>query len=262
MGILNVTPDSFSDGGLYNSVDKAFQRAAQMVAEGATMVDIGGESARPGAKSISIQEELDRVIPVIEKIHREIEVLISIDTYKPQIMRDAIHAGANMINDIKALRVEGALQIVKENNVQICLMHMQGEPQTMQTAPQYKNVVSEVYDFLAERMQQCLAAGIVKEKIILDPGFGFGKTTEHNLQLLNQLEKFQTLDCPLLVGWSRKTSIGKILNQPEDQRLYGSLAAAVIAIMKGAKILRVHDVKPTIEAIRITLAVLKEGVLK
>lgn len=256
MGILNVTPDSFSDGGLYNSVGKALCRVEQMVAEGATIIDIGGESTRPGAKIISLQEELDRVIPIIEKIHSEIDVLISVDTYKPKVMRAAIRAGAKMVNDIKALRVEGALQVVKETNVQVCLMHMQGEPQTMQAAPQYKNVVSEVYNFLAERVQQCLTAGIAKEKIIIDPGFGFGKTTEHNLQLLNQLEKFHELDCPLLVGWSRKTSIGKILNQPEGQRLYGSLAAAVIAIMKGAKILRVHDVRPTIEAVTIALAAL------
>lgn len=256
MGILNVTPDSFSDGGLYHSVDKAVRRAEQMVAEGAAIIDIGGESSRPGAKKISPQEELDRVIPVIEKIHAEINTCISIDTCKPEVMRAAIRAGAKMINDITALRSEGAAQIIKDENVFVCLMHMQNEPHTMQAGPQYKNVVTEIHDFLTERVQHCLQAGIPKEKIIIDPGFGFGKTTQHNLQLLNQLEKFHSIGCPLLVGWSRKASIGNILNQPEDQRLYGSLAAAVISIMKGTKILRVHDVKPSKEAIKMALAVL------
>jgi dihydropteroate synthase len=261
MGIINLTPDSFSDGGSYPTLDAAIRHAVQMVAEGAAIIDVGGESSRPNSIKVSLQEELERVIPVIAKLSREIPVPISIDTTKPEVMREAIAAGASMINDITALRAPGALEIACVTQVPVCLMHMQGEPQSMQKKPYYHDVVVEVCQFLAERTRVCIQAGISPEKIIVDPGFGFGKLVQHNLQLLNQLEKLQALNFPILVGWSRKATIGEILERPVTQRLYGSLACAVLAVAKGARLIRAHDVQPTVDAIKMATAVLKQGLI-
>lgn len=255
MGILNVTPDSFSDGGRFNSVDKAFAQAKQMVAEGAAFIDIGGESTRPGAQAVSSQEELDRVLPVVEKIHRNLDVVISLDTSNPELMREGAKLGAGLINDVRALDREGALQAAAETGLAVCLMHRQGEPQTMQHAPCYEDVVVEVSDYLAAKVDSCVAAGIERHKIVLDPGFGFGKNLQHNLTLMAHLHKLLRLELPLLVGVSRKTMIGETLNKPVDERLYGSLALAVWSAIQGAHILRVHDVAPTVDALRMTHAV-------
>lgn len=257
MGILNITPDSFFDGNLYLSCDNAVKHALAMVVEGADIVDVGGESTRPSKDTqfISLQEELDRVIPVIEKLKQELAVPISIDTYKPEVMREAIKAGASIVNDTRALTQPGSLEVVKENNVTVCLMHMQGTSQAMQDNPVYNNVVTDIFAFLNERVDTAVKAGIAKEKIIIDPGFGFGKTVEHNLELLRNLKEFQKIGCAVLAGWSRKTSIGKILNRPPQERLYGSIAAAVIAAINGANIIRVHDVRATVEALKFTTAV-------
>jgi dihydropteroate synthase len=257
MGILNITPDSFSDGGSYTTLDAAVRRVVQMVAEGAAIIDVGGESSRPGSVGISVQEELDRVIPVITKLNQEIPVLLSIDTTKPEVMREAVAAGAGMINDITALQTPGALEIVRATQVLVCLMHMEGEPRSMQQNPNYQDVVAEVCQFLAERVGVCKAAGIAQEQIIVDPGFGFGKLVQHNLQLLNHLEQLQPLGFPILVGWSRKATVGEILKKPTLQRLYGSLACAVLAVAKGAHLIRTHDVQPTVEAIKMATAVLR-----
>src|SRR5712692_386338 len=251
MGILNVTPDSFSDGGVFLSRDRALRHAVQMVEEGAGIIDIGGESTRPGAQPVSVQEELDRVMPVIEAVRDAVEAAISIDTSKPEVMRAAHAGGAGMINDVLALRVPGALQAAAELNVPVCLMHMQGEPRTMQKDPQYADVVSEVRDFLRARMQACVAAGMSPQKLVIDPGFGFGKNLDHNLQLLRNFKGFTTLGAPLLVGLSRKTMIGAALNLPVERRLYASVALALIAAQNGAQIVRVHDVRATCEAIRM-----------
>ena len=257
MGILNVTPDSFSDGGSFNSLDRALFHAERMINQGATLIDVGGESARPGAAKVSLQEELDRVIPVVEAIHKNLDTIISVDTSTPQVITQSAAVGAGLINDVRALQREGALDAAASTNLPICLMHMQGQPDTMQKAPSYDDVVSDIHAFLAERIHACAAVGINKERLILDPGFGFGKALEHNYQLLNQLETFHKLGLPLLVGVSRKTMIGKVLNdRPADQRLMGSVAAAVIAAMKGASILRVHDVAETCDAIKIVEATL------
>ncbi|HCM04747.1 MAG TPA: dihydropteroate synthase [Oceanospirillales bacterium] len=257
MGILNVTPDSFSDGGSFNSLDRALFHAERMINQGATLIDVGGESTRPGAAKVSLQEELDRVIPVVEAIHKNLDTIISVDTSTPQVITQSAAVGAGLINDVRALQREGALDAAASTNLPICLMHMQGQPDTMQKAPSYDDVVSDIHAFLAERIHACAAVGINKERLILDPGFGFGKALEHNYQLLNQLETFHKLGLPLLVGVSRKTMIGKVLNdRPADQRLMGSVAAAVIAAMKGASILRVHDVAETCDAIKIVEATL------
>jgi dihydropteroate synthase len=257
MGILNVTPDSFSDGGSFNSLDRALFHAERMINQGATLIDVGGESTRPGAAKVSLQEELDRVIPVVEAIHKNLDTIISVDTSTPQVITQSAAVGAGLINDVRALQREGALDAAASTNLPICLMHMQGQPDTMQKAPSYDDVVSDIHAFLAERIHACAAVGIKKERLILDPGFGFGKALEHNYQLLNQLETFHKLGLPLLVGVSRKTMIGKVLNdRPADQRLMGSVAAAVIAAMKGASILRVHDVAETCDAIKIVEATL------
>lgn len=257
MGILNVTPDSFSDGGSFNSLDRALFHAERMINQGATLIDVGGESTRPGAAKVSLQEELDRVIPVVEAIHKNLDTIISVDTSTPQVITQSSAVGAGLINDVRALQREGALDAAASTNLPICLMHMQGQPDTMQKAPSYDDVVSDIHAFLAERIHACAAVGINKERLILDPGFGFGKALEHNYQLLNQLETFHKLGLPLLVGVSRKTMIGKVLNdRPADQRLMGSVAAAVIAAMKGASILRVHDVAETCDAIKIVEATL------
>ena len=256
MGILNVTPDSFSDGGLFVNSDIAINYVKQMIADGADIIDIGGESTRPGAKEVSIEEELQRVIPVIKAIRQFSDVAISIDTSKPEVMREAIKAGANMINDVNALQAENAIETAVELNVPVCLMHMQGKPRTMQSNPEYTDVVEEVIAFLKNRISVCHNAGISSENIIVDPGFGFGKTLEHNLTLFKHLEEFTKLDCAVLVGVSRKSMIGAILdNAPADERLYGSVALATLAAWKNANILRVHDVKATADALKLCQAV-------
>ncbi|MGL4905817.1 MAG: dihydropteroate synthase [Plesiomonas sp.] len=257
MGILNVTPDSFSDGGQFNQQTHAIAHARAMQRAGAAIIDIGGESTRPGADIVSEAQELDRVIPVIEALSRELDVWISIDTYKPVVMREACRAGAHLINDINALQSEGALAVASAEQVPVCLMHMQGTPDTMQQQPQYQNVISEVSTFLQQRAEACLAAGILRENILLDPGFGFGKTLEHNYQLLNQLEKLHVLHYPLLVGMSRKSMIGKLLNNKLEERLAGSLACALLAAQKGAQIIRVHDVQETADVLHVMQAALK-----
>jgi dihydropteroate synthase len=256
MGIVNVTPDSFSDGGKYSSVDLAVEHALQLIAEGADILDIGGESTRPGADPVGLEEELRRVIPVIEALSKVTTVPISIDTYKPEVMRAAIQAGADIVNDICALREDGALEIVANSNAGVCLMHMQGIPQTMQINPQYTDVVAEVKQFLADRVEACLAHRIARERIMLDPGFGFGKTTAHNVALIQHLGSFVELGFPLLVGLSRKSVLGRIAGGDEQQRLHAGLAASVISVMKGAKIVRVHDVKATVDALKVVSAVI------
>lgn len=256
MGIVNVTPDSFSDGGKYSSVERAVEHALQLIAEGADILDIGGESTRPGAAPVGLDEELRRVIPVIEALSKVTTVPISIDTYKPEVMRASIQAGADIVNDICALREDGALEIVTNSNAGVCLMHMQGKPQTMQINPQYTDVVTEVKQFLADRVEACLAHGIARERIMLDPGFGFGKTTAHNVALIQHLGSFVELGFPLLVGLSRKSVLGRIAGGDEQQRLHAGLAASVISVMKGAKIVRVHDVKATVDALKVVAAVM------
>ena len=258
MGILNLTPDSFSDGGRFPDCDSAISHAQAMVSEGAAIIDIGGESTRPGAAPVSVQQELDRVMPVIESLVAELPVPLSVDTSKPEVMQAAISAGAGMINDVMALRQEGAIEAVRDAcHVLLCLMHMQGEPRSMQQNPRYDDVVGEVRHFLLERAALCEKAGIAQSSIILDPGFGFGKTLEHNTALLKNIDLLAGDGYPLLVGISRKSMIGQLLGDvPVDQRLQGSVAAAVIAAMKGANILRVHDVRETVEALKIVEALL------
>jgi dihydropteroate synthase len=255
MGIVNITPDSFSDGGKFSSTDLAVEHALKLIAEGADILDIGGESTRPGAAIVSLDEELKRVIPVIEALSKTCNVPISIDTYKPEVMRQAITAGADIVNDIRALQEPNALEIVAQSNVGICLMHMQGTPQTMQLEPHYIDVVSEVKQFLVDRVNAALAHGIVKSRILLDPGFGFGKTRAHNIALIQHLDELNTIGLPLLVGLSRKSVLGSITGADEGQRLYASIAASVISAMKGAKIIRVHDVKATVNALKVVTAI-------
>ncbi|MEW8627257.1 MAG: dihydropteroate synthase [Candidatus Thiodiazotropha sp.] len=256
MGILNLTPDSFSDGGLFIARDAAIEHALQMIEEGAAIIDIGGESTRPGAQPVTAQQEMDRVIPLIEALAGEIEVPISVDTSKAEVMREAVSAGAGMINDVMALRDSGALQAAAEAAVPVCLMHMQGEPRTMQCNPHYDDVVEDVKTFLQQRLDACVASGIPQDRLIVDPGFGFGKTLAHNLALLDDLQNLDQLGVPVLVGISRKSMIGTLLgDRPVEDRLYGSLAAAVMAAMKGSAILRVHDVRATVDALAIVSAV-------
>jgi dihydropteroate synthase len=252
MGILNVTPDSFSDGGQFFGEDVALKQAKQMVADGATIVDVGGESTRPGATVVSVEREIERVIPVIEAIESEIDVVISIDTSKPEVMRAAIAAGAGLINDVQALRVNGALDAAFELEVPVCLMHAQGTPKTMQERPHYEDVVAEVTSFLLERVEICEAHGIKRDKLIVDPGFGFGKRARHNLRLMKYLEQIVHLDLPVLVGISRKSIIGELLNVSMEERLSGSLAMASLAVWKGAKLIRTHDVKETAQAVNLS----------
>ncbi len=256
MGIVNVTPDSFSDGGEYATTDAAVEQALRLAEEGADILDIGGESTRPGADDVSLEEELRRVIPVIERLAKESVLPISIDTSKPEVMRAAVAAGAGMINDVYALRREGALDAAAELGVPVVLMHMLGEPRSMQMAPDYDDVVADVHRFLAERIFAAEMSGIPKKKIVIDPGFGFGKTTAHNLTLLAQLERFTDLGVPLLAGLSRKRTIGELTGRddPHD-RVYGSVAAHVIAAQHGAKLLRVHDVAATVDALKVWRAV-------
>lgn len=256
MGIVNVTPDSFSDGGRYDSVEKAVAHGLQLVREGAGILDIGGESTRPGATPVSLEDELARVLPVIEQLSRTAGVPLSVDTCKPEVMRAAIAAGADIINDIRALQEPEALEIVAASDAGVCLMHMQGLPQTMQIDPQYEDVVREVNAFLSQRLAAAIAAGIARERVVLDPGFGFGKQTEHNLQLLRQLGTTLALGRPLLVGLSRKSVLGQITGGDVDVRLHASLAASVISVMKGARIVRVHDVKATADALKVATAIL------
>jgi dihydropteroate synthase len=255
MGILNVTPDSFSDGGQFNSIERALLQAQLMVNQGASIIDVGGESTRPGAERVSLQQELDRVIPVIEKINQELDVIISIDTSKAQVMQEANNAGATFINDVTALQGEGSLQMAKKLGLPICLMHMQGSPDNMQLSPDYKNVVDEVLLFFTKRIEVCLQNGINKDQLIIDPGFGFGKTVQHNLQLLKYLSKFKTLGLPILIGLSRKSLLQQITQRSVEDRLAGSLSLAVIAALNGGTIFRVHDVKETVDALKVVQAV-------
>ena len=255
MGILNVTPDSFSDGGRFARLEEALRHAQAMVQAGATLIDVGGESTRPGARAVTAQEELERVAPVVELINRELDVIISVDTSTPLVMTESARLGAGLINDVRSLRREGALQAAAASGLPVCLMHMLGEPGDMQNDPQYRDLLGEVSAFLANRMMVCAAAGIEPERIILDPGFGFAKTLQHNLSLFKHMEALHALGQPLLVGVSRKSMIGQVLNKPVTDRLSGSLALAALAVTKGARILRVHDVVETVDVVRMIAAV-------
>ena len=255
MGILNITPDSFSDGGRFNQRDLALRHAQAMVKAGATLIDIGGESTRPGARPVSVVEELERVAPLVEAISRELDVIISVDTSTPAVMRESARLGAGLINDVRALRRDGALDAAAATGLPVCLMHMQGEPGTMQDHPHYDDLLGEVSSFLLERMQACASAGIPAERILLDPGFGFAKSHAHNLSLFKHMQALHALGRPLLVGVSRKSMVGLALNKPVTERLNGSLALAALAMTKGAKILRVHDVAETIDVVRMIAAV-------
>lgn len=257
MGVLNVTPDSFSDGGKFCNHEQAISQALRMVDQGAAIIDVGGESTRPGADPVSEQEELDRVIPVVLALAAEVDAIISVDTSTPAVMAEAESAGAGLINDVRALEREGALECAKNSTLPVCLMHMQGDPVSMQNNPQYSNVVSDVAGYLMERVRACRDAGIVDDRILLDPGFGFGKSLQHNLSLLKHLDQLVALGFPVLVGMSRKSMIGAILGKHVDERLHGSVAAAIIAAHNGASIIRVHDVGPTVDALKIVSAVLE-----
>ena len=257
MGILNVTPDSFSDAGRYAGLEAALERARQIVAEGAGIIDVGGQSTRPGALAVEESVEIARAVPVIEGIAASCDVAISIDSSKPGVMRAAVAAGACIINDVYALREPGARAVAAETQVGVCLMHMQGEPRTMQDSPHYNDVVGEVMEFLAQERRACIEAGVASDAIALDPGFGFGKNLEHNLTLLRELPRLAALGAPLLVGVSRKSVIGKILGKSVNDRLYGGLGLAALAVVKGARIIRTHDVGPTVDAVRSVSAVLQ-----
>ena len=252
MGIVNVTPDSFSDGGRFDSVDKALAHAQRLVDEGADILDIGGESTRPGAASVNAETEIERVVPVIQAIRAELDVPVSIDTMKAGVMRAAVAAGASMINDVNGLRDPDALAAAAELDVPVCIMHMQGEPRTMQRNPQYSDVVDDLLVFFRERVATCLEAGIAERNLVLDPGFGFGKSLEHNLKLLDRFGRFREFGLPLLAGLSRKSMLGKITGREDaDQRVAASLAGAVLAAERGADILRVHDVAETVDAVKV-----------
>lgn len=262
MGILNVTPDSFSDGGEFFAVERALRRAAVLHSEGAAWIDVGGESTRPGAEPVPLQQEMDRVLPVIEAIAAELPVAISVDTSKPALMTAAVAAGASLINDVNALRADGALAAAAASGARLCLMHMRGEPRTMQQAPTYRDVVTEVRAFLVERIGACERAGVARERLMVDPGFGFGKTLEHNLRLLREIGRLREWGVPVLAGLSRKSMIAGILGLPLDvgpaeiarQRLHPSVALATLAAWLGADILRVHDVAPTVAALAMVKA--------
>jgi dihydropteroate synthase len=254
MGILNVTPDSFSDGGKFRQLDAALCQAEQMLADGASIIDIGGESTRPGAADVGEAEELARVVPLISALRQRFDCVISVDTSKAVVMSAAVKAGADMINDVRALQEPGALDVAVATQVPVCLMHMQGAPRSMQQAPEYRDVVAEVMQFLLQRAKVCEQAGLSKAQIILDPGFGFGKSLQHNYCLLQQLAQFVATGYPMLVGMSRKSMIGQLLNIPLGERLAGSLACATIAALQGAQIIRVHDVKETVQAVRVVTA--------
>ncbi|MBY5949155.1 dihydropteroate synthase [Photobacterium rosenbergii] len=251
MGILNVTPDSFSDGGRFNQMDAALRHAEEMLAAGTSILDIGGESTRPGADEVSLEQELDRVVPVIEALRQRFDCWISIDTSKAKVMTEAVNAGADLINDVRALQEPGALEAAAGAGVPICIMHMQGQPRTMQHQPSYQDVIADVGDFLAERITACEQVGIAREQLLLDPGYGFGKTLEHNYKLLAHLDDFHRFGLPLLVGMSRKSMVFKLLNKQPADCMAGSLACAAIAAMKGAQIIRVHDAKETVDVLKV-----------
>ncbi|MFZ5560333.1 MAG: dihydropteroate synthase [Pseudomonadota bacterium] len=258
MGILNVTPDSFSDGGQYFSLNAAVDHARRMHAEGALIIDVGAESTRPGAARVRVQEELDRMLPVVERLVREMEVVVSVDTSTPEVMREAAALGASFINDVRALQRPGSLQVAAAAGLPVCLMHMRGEPDTMQRDPQYADVLSEVEHFFTNRIDECLAAGMEARNIILDPGFGFGKTLEHNLDLLRGLPRLAAMGYPILAGLSRKSMLGSLVGSaPVNQRLHAGLAAASIAVLKGARIIRAHDVKATCDAVAVAAALVE-----
>ena len=251
MGILNVTPDSFSDGGKYNSLENAMIQAEKMINAGVSIIDIGGESTRPGAPDVALEAELSRVIPVIKAIRERFDVWISIDTSKAEVMRQAIEAGADIINDVRALQEQGALEVAAESKLPVCLMHMQGQPRTMQANPHYDDLLKEVGEFLQERVQACEAKGMKKSQLILDPGFGFGKTLEHNYHMLAHLEQFHQFGLPLLAGMSRKSMLFKLLDKAPAECVAASVSCATIAAMKGAQIIRVHDFEQTLDAVKI-----------
>jgi dihydropteroate synthase len=255
MGVVNVTPDSFSDGGRFLDTDSAVRHGLALAGEGAAFIDVGGESTRPGAAPVGVEEELRRVIPVIERLHGATGAVISVDTSKPEVMRAAAAAGAGLINDVRALREPGALEAARLTGCAVCLMHMQGEPRTMQAAPAYRDVVSEVRAFLAERARVCRAAGFADDRLVLDPGFGFGKTLEHNLTLLRHLRELGSGGLPVMVGLSRKSMVGKLTGRPEGERLLGSVVLAVLAVLGGASIVRAHDGAATVEALKLVAAV-------
>jgi len=255
MGVLNITPDSFSDGGRFTVIETAIQQALKMVDLGASIIDVGGESTRPNATPVSNEEEINRVVPVIEGIRSSSKVAISIDTSKPDVMKAAVEAGANMINDVYALQRPGALEAAASLGVAVCLMHMQANPETMQDNPSYSNVIDEVNHFFTQRIAACEKVGIRRDKIIIDPGFGFGKTLQHNLSLLAKLDQFERHGCPILAGISRKSMLGEILNKKVEERLFGSVSAALLAVIKGASIVRVHDVAETADVLKIYNAV-------
>jgi dihydropteroate synthase len=259
MGILNVTPDSFSDGGRFSNADVALRQAVSMAEHGAALIDIGGESTRPGSAGVRTQEELDRVIPVVEAVRAVTDTPISIDTSKAVVMREAVAAGAQFINDVFALRAEGALAAAAELGVPVCLMHMRGKPRTMQDNPTYDNVVADVAAFLEQRVAESVAAGIAEDQIVIDPGFGFGKTRDHNVELLANLRQLRVRDRPLLVGVSRKTTLGDLTGRDVGDRVAASVAAAVIAATNGAAIVRAHDVRETVDALRVVQAVFEAG---
>jgi len=251
MAVLNVTPDSFSDGGSHITYDSAVNKALELLDQGATIIDIGGESTRPGAPNVSLDDELNRVIPVIKALREKSDCVISIDTSKAQVMAQAVNAGADIINDVRALQEPDALQTAARLNVPVCLMHMQGQPRTMQSSPRYDDLISDIKNFFTQRINECEAHGINKKQIILDPGFGFGKTLAHNYEILNKIDTFKTMGCEILAGLSRKSMIGNLLNRDTDERLAGSLAGALIAAQKGARIIRVHDVIQTSDVLKV-----------
>jgi dihydropteroate synthase len=259
MGVLNVTPDSFSDGGRFLSTDAAVAQGVRMAEEGAALIDVGGESTRPGAHTVSVDEELRRVLPVIERLRARTAAIISIDTSTAEVLRAAVAAGAGLVNDVRALREPGALEAAAALDCAVCLLHMQGTPATMQRAPHYEDVVREVRAFLAARVAACRAAGIAAERLAVDPGFGFGKTAEHNLTLLRQLAELAADGPPVLVGLSRKSMLGTLTQRPPGERLYGSVALAVIAALNGARIIRAHDVAATVDALKVVSAVRRSG---
>jgi dihydropteroate synthase len=259
MGVLNVTPDSFFDGGRFNEIDSALERAREMVAHGAAFIDVGGESTRPGATPVSLQEELDRVCPIVEAIARELNVIVSVDTSAPDVMRETVSLGAGLINDVRALQRPGAPEAMARTDVPVCIMHIQGEPDHMQDNPSYRDVCQEVSLFLSERLQVVEVAGVRSDRIILDPGFGFGKTVQHNFQLLAALEQLQQLGHSLLVGMSRKSMLGHVTGRDVSERLSASVAAATIAAMKGASIIRAHDVRETVDAVNVVAAMKEAG---
>lgn len=259
MGVLNVTPDSFSDGGRFTERDAALRQAERMLADGAAIIDVGGESTRPGAAPVSEQQELDRVVPVVEALASELGALVSVDTSTAAVIRDAAAAGAGMINDVRALRRPGALEAAAASGLPVCLMHMLGEPGNMQDDPRYQDVTAEVIDFLRQRIAACEQAGIPSERLLIDPGFGFAKTVEHNLTLMNEMAALQALALPILIGVSRKSLFGKLLGREVSERLPASLAAAVICIERGAMIVRAHDVQETVDVVRLAHAVRQSG---